>query len=125
MANGQFFFGSVCVTDIIEAYQKGHSGFTRGQKNGKVYMNLNAWLNPEPDQFGNDMNLSIGSAKDKDKEDADKFGGKRVYVGNMKKSDKGGGDIPANQRNDLSLGDSAGNAGPAASGPAPQGGLPF
>ncbi len=117
--------GSICVTDLIDAYQKGHTAFSRSAKNQKVYANITEWVNQDADQFGNHASILLNSAKDKEPEDLAKFG-KKCYVGNLKKSDYNGGAIPADQRNDFA-GLGSGAVDPAGTGqPAgPTGGLPF
>lgn len=80
MNQNQLFFGSICLTDLIELAKKRHSAFTKGN-NGKIYANINVWLNSEKDKFGNIMSVQINPTKEmKDKED-------RVYIGNLKQSD--------------------------------------
>lgn len=77
---GQLFYGSICLTDLIENAKKKHSAFTKGQ-NGKIYASVNVWLNDQVDKFGNIMSVQINPTKEmKDLED-------RVYIGNLKQSD--------------------------------------
>ena len=38
------FYGSVCLTDLIEKSKTKHSSFTKAQ-NGKIYCNITVWLN--------------------------------------------------------------------------------
>lgn len=76
----QLFFGSICLTDLIELAKKKHSAFTKGN-NGKIYASVNVWLNDKSDKYGNIMSVQVNPAKDmKDLED-------RVYIGNLKQSD--------------------------------------
>jgi hypothetical protein len=78
--SGQLFYGSVCLTDLIELAKKKHSAFTKGN-NGKIYAAVNIWLNDEKDKFGNIMSVQINPSKEmKDLED-------RVYIGNLKQSE--------------------------------------
>lgn len=77
---GQLFYGSICLTDLIENAKKKHSAFTKGQ-NGKIYASVNVWLNDQVDKFGNIMSVQINPTKEmKDLED-------RIYIGNLKQSD--------------------------------------
>lgn len=73
----QSFYGSVCLTDLLEAAKKKHSAFSKG-KNGKIYVNVTVWLNENLDKFGNIMSLQVnpqqGSSDDK------------FYIGNCKAS---------------------------------------
>jgi len=76
---GQLFYGSICLTDLIELAKKKHSAFTKGN-NGKIYASVNVWLNDELDKFGNIMSVQVNPTKEmKDLED-------RVYIGNLKQS---------------------------------------
>lgn len=76
----QSFYGSICLTDLIELAKSKHSAFTKG-KNGKIYASVNVWLNENKDEFGNIMSIQLNPTKEK--KDVDK----KVYIGNMKKSD--------------------------------------
>jgi hypothetical protein len=77
---GQLFYGSICLTDLIENAKKKHSAFTKGN-NGKLYAAVNVWLNDNVDKFGNIMSVQINPSKAmKDLED-------RIYIGNLKQSD--------------------------------------
>jgi hypothetical protein len=74
----QSFYGSICLTDLLEAAKKKHSAFTKG-KNGKIYANVTVWLNENKDKFGNIMSLQVNPIKDSSD---DKF-----YIGNCKASE--------------------------------------
>lgn len=76
----QLFYGSICLTDMIEAAKQKHSAFTKG-KNGKIYASVNVWLNDEKDEFGNIMSCQLNPTKEM--KDLDK----KLYIGNMKQSD--------------------------------------
>jgi hypothetical protein len=95
----ELFYGSVCVTDLIEQAKKGHSGFTKGN-NGKVYGAINIWLNPEPDKFGNIISLQLQSVKEK--RDAEG----KIYIGNAKRADNQPRPINNNDVSKLDLNDS-------------------
>lgn len=74
------FYGSICVTDILDNLKNKHSAFTKGQ-NGKIYASVNVWLNDAVDKYGNIMSVQINPSKEnKDNEE-------RVYIGNLKKSE--------------------------------------
>lgn len=76
----QLFYGSICLSDLIEQAKKRHSAFTKGN-NGKIYASINVWLNDNVDKFGNIMSVQINPTKEmKDLED-------RLYIGNLKQSD--------------------------------------
>lgn len=77
---GQLFYGSICLSDLIDLAKQKHSAFTKGT-NGKIYASINVWLNSEKDKFGNIMSVQVNPTKEmKDLED-------RVYIGNLKQSD--------------------------------------
>ncbi len=76
----QLFYGSICLTDLINHAKKQHSAFTKAE-NGKIYANVNVWLNEEEDKFGNNMAIQLNPKK----ENIDSDG--RPYFGNMKKSE--------------------------------------
>lgn len=79
MAN-QLFYGSICLTDILEKAKEKHSSFIKAQ-NGKIYININVWENETEDKFGNSMSIQLNPSKDmKDKEE-------KFYIGNCKKSE--------------------------------------
>jgi hypothetical protein len=56
------------------------------------YINVNVWLNDEPDKFGNNASIQQYTGKDSDK---------KIYLGNLKEfkgkdsnSEEGSGDLP-------------------------------
>lgn len=73
----QRFFGSICLTDLIEKAKQKHSSFSKAD-NGKIYCNVTVWLNDEEDKFGNVMSIQASSSKQMAGKE-DKF-----YLGNMK-----------------------------------------
>lgn len=88
----QLFNGSIYFTDLSEQAKIPHSAFARG-KNKKAYVNVEIWINDEPDQYGNHLQIKLKSAKDaKDKD-------QKVYVGNAKKSTFGQSE-PKNEKPD-------------------------
>lgn len=89
----QLINASIDVTLLLEMANKRHSAFNVG-KNGKTYVNVQMWINDEPDRFGDHASVQLNSAKDMgDKDQAlhplDKTGkpGKRCYIGRGKMSD--------------------------------------
>jgi hypothetical protein len=108
MSQNQLFFGSICLTDLIELAKKKHSAFTKGN-NGKIYCAVNVWLNAETDKYGNIMSIQVNPTKEMKDIDG------RPYIGNLKESDKpkpissrdanhidDDFDIPTRQPNDVS-----------------------
>ena len=82
--------GSICLSDLGDAFKAGHSAFNKSEKNGKVYANIAVWMNDEPDQYGNILSFQLNSKKDA----ADD----KVYFGNAKLPD-GGKAAPAQKSN--------------------------
>lgn len=76
----KLFFGSICLTDLIDQAKQKHSAFTKGN-NGKIYASVNVWLNDDKDKFGNIMSVQINPSKEA--KDIDK----RLYIGNLKESE--------------------------------------
>jgi hypothetical protein len=71
--------GSICMTDLSEAFKKNHSAFNKSEKNGKLYANIAVWMNDQPDQYGNVLSFQLNSKKDAPDD--------KVYFGNAKMSD--------------------------------------
>lgn len=76
----QSFYGSICITDLIEQAKAKHSAFTKGQ-NGKIYCNATVWLNDNVDKYGNILAVQLNPTKEK--KDIDK----KLYIGNFKQSE--------------------------------------
>lgn len=72
------FYGSICLTEILESSKSGHPAVVKGS-NGKIYVNVSAWLNDTPDQYNNVMNMQLSMPKDR--QDLSK-----IYIGNFKES---------------------------------------
>lgn len=76
----KLFYGSLCVTDLLDQLKAKHSAFTKSQ-NGKIYASVNVWLNDKKDKFDNIMSIQINPSKEnKDTE-------KKYYIGNLKESE--------------------------------------
>ena len=75
MANGTLFNGSICLTDLIAFAKEKHSAFNKAN-NGKIYVNINIWLNDEIDQYDNIGSLQLQKKKDSDD--------KQHYIGNFR-----------------------------------------
>lgn len=70
---------SLDLTTIGEMAKSGHSSIKRSEKNGKVYLALNVWVNDQRDQYGKDISVTVDSTK------AGKAAGEgKVYVGSGK-----------------------------------------
>ena len=72
-------YGSLCYTEIVAQAKNGHPAFSRAQ-NGKVYFNIDVWLNDEPDKLGNTISVSLAKKKGEDI--------KSVTIGNLKSNEQ-------------------------------------
>ncbi|MFK7049892.1 hypothetical protein V3Q77_08320 [Flavobacterium davisii] len=70
-------FGSIDFSKLLEEAKKGNKAFSRGS-NGKIYLNVNVWVNDEKDQFDNIASIQT-TFKDATKDE-------KVYCGNLKQS---------------------------------------
>lgn len=78
----QHFYGSICITEILEAAKQQHPAIKKGN-NGKLYVNISVWVNDTTDQYGNHVSMQLSIPKDRT--DLGK-----VYIGNLKKSEQQG-----------------------------------
>lgn len=74
------FYGSICVSDLVDLAHKKHSAFSKAE-NGKIYANVNVWLNDEKDKYGNIMAIQLSPKKELREQDG------QPYIGNMKESE--------------------------------------
>lgn len=77
------FYGSVCLTDLLNAAKAGHSAFKKAESNGKIYGNVTLWLNEEADDKGNKVAIHLASAKDVQEPEKS---AKKVYIANFKEA---------------------------------------
>lgn len=63
--NNKMFTGSICLSDLIEQANRGHSAFVKAQ-NKKIYLSCIVWENEEPDKFGNTISFQLSSLKEKE-----------------------------------------------------------
>jgi hypothetical protein len=82
------YTGSICVSDIPK------EKLTQA-KNGKLYLNLDLWVNDEKDQYGNIGSLSVRQTKI-----AREAKEKKVYIGNFKPLEKTAPEPPTAQSYD-------------------------
>lgn len=74
----KLMYGSIDFSKLLELAKAGNKAFTKAE-NGKIYLNLNVWVNDEKDQYGNDASIQT-NFKDATKDD-------RHYFGNLKFSE--------------------------------------
>lgn len=94
------FYGSICITDLNEHLKNKHSAFRKGD-NGKLYVNVNVWLNDTEDKFGNILSIQIVPHKDKKETE------KKHYIGNCKESEFK--QVPPSKRDAAEFSDSVDN----------------
>lgn len=75
----QLLYGSVDFTKLLELAKSGNKAFFK-HENGKIYLNINVWINDEKDKYENIASLQT-TFKDCTKEE-------KVYFGNLKLSEK-------------------------------------
>lgn len=74
----QSFYGSIDFSKLIEQAKAGHKAFTKSEKNGKIYLNVDVYVKDEVDQYGNIASIR-GTFKGATKED-------KFYFANLKES---------------------------------------
>ena len=74
----QSFYGSIDFSKLIEQAKAGHKSFSKSEKNGKIYLNVDVYVKDEVDQFGNIASIR-GTFKGATKED-------KFYFANLKES---------------------------------------
>ena len=74
----KLLYGSIDFSKLLEMAKAGNKAFSKAS-NGKIYLNLNVWINDEKDQYGNDASIQT-NFKDASKEE-------KIYVGNLKVSE--------------------------------------
>lgn len=74
----KLLYGSVDFSKLLEMAKAGNKAFSKAS-NGKIYLNLNVWINDEKDQYGNDASIQT-NFKDATKDE-------KIYVGNFKVSE--------------------------------------
>jgi hypothetical protein len=83
MIMNQLFNGSICVSDIPK------EKLTQA-KNGKLYLNIDIWINENVDQYGNIGSVSVRQSKEQREAKE-----RKTYIGNFKKSELRQPDAPA------------------------------
>lgn len=75
----KLLYGSIDFTKLLELAKTGNKAFSRAT-NGKIYVNLNVWINDKKDEFGNDASVQI-NFKEATKDE-------KIYCGNFKISEQ-------------------------------------
>ena len=76
MAQG--FYGSIDFTKLVEMAKAGSKAFSKSEKNGRIYLNIDVYVKDEVDQYGNKASIR-GTFKGAEKED-------KFYFANLKES---------------------------------------
>ena len=74
----QSFFGSIDFSKLLEMAKAGNKAFTKSEKNGRIYLNVDVYVKDEVDQYGNIASIR-GTFKGAQKED-------KFYFANLKES---------------------------------------
>jgi hypothetical protein len=75
MAN---YYGSIDFSKLLEQAKAGNKAFTKSEKNGRIYLNVDVFIKDEVDQYGNIASIR-GTFKGAQKED-------KFYFANLKES---------------------------------------
>ena len=88
------YTGSICLSDIDK------SKIAKSDKNGKLYLSVDIWVNEQPDNYGNIGSINVRQSKE-EREAKEK----KTYIGNFKQlegkpqagtylAEEGKGDLP-------------------------------
>jgi len=80
MAQG--YYGSIDFSKLLEMAKSGSKAFTKSEKNGKIYLNIDVYVKDEVDQYGNIASIR-GTFKGAEKEE-------KFYFANLKESQNTG-----------------------------------
>ena len=75
----KLLYGSLDFSKLLELAKAGNKAFSKAS-NGKIYLNLNVWINDEKDNYGNDASIQT-TFKEATKEE-------KIYFGNLKISEQ-------------------------------------
>ena len=78
----QSFYGSIDFSKLLEQAKAGSKAFTKSEKNGKIYLNIDVYVKDEVDQYGNIASIR-GTFKGAEKEN-------KFYFANLKESQNNG-----------------------------------
>jgi len=67
------YTGSICLSDIDK------SKIVKSEKNGKLYLSVDIWVNEQPDNYGNIGSINVRQSKE-EREAKEK----KTYIGNFK-----------------------------------------
>ena len=67
------YTGSICLSDIDK------TKIAKSDKNGKLYLSVDIWVNEQPDNYGNIGSINVRQSKE-EREAKEK----KTYIGNFK-----------------------------------------
>ena len=76
----QSFYGSIDFSKLLEQAKAGSKAFTKSEKNGRIYLNVDVYVKDEVDQYGNIASIR-GTFKGAQKEE-------KFYFANLKQSEQ-------------------------------------
>jgi hypothetical protein len=76
------YTGSICVSDIDKTK-------LQQSKNGKLYLQIDIWINDQADNYGNTGSISIRQSKEEREAKT-----KKTYIGNLKPVEKSNSAAP-------------------------------
>lgn len=74
----QSYYGSIDFSKLLEMAKTGHKAFSKSEKNGRIYLNVDVYVKDEVGQFGDKASIR-GTFKGAQKED-------KFYFANLKES---------------------------------------
>jgi len=74
----QSYYGSIDFSKLLEMAKSGHKAFSKSEKNGKIYLNVDVYVKDEAGQFGDKASIRA-TFKGATKED-------KFYFANLKES---------------------------------------
>jgi len=77
MAQG--YYGSIDFSKLLEMAKAGHKAFSKSEKNGKIYLNVDVYVKDEVGQYGDKASIRA-TFKGATKED-------KFYFANLKESE--------------------------------------
>lgn len=74
----QSYYGSIDFSKLLEMAKSGHKAFSKSEKNGRIYLNVDVYVKDEVGQYGDKASIR-GTFKGATKED-------KFYFANLKES---------------------------------------
>lgn len=71
---------SIDLTEIGNLLRKGHSAFSKSEKNGHQYVSLAIWDKDEPDKYKQDVSVKLNPIKDKKDSEGNNYVGNGLKI---------------------------------------------